>query len=127
MYKYCSVEASHLSVIYCMCFVVVQTVIQQAKSALENPRLTGEAEVKESEASRSGDQNLPPNQGFDMGQVHVHTNNTLHIHSPSCASNSARRRPYVPSLLYCSYFAALTAAACALGNLPWSGLSGAFL
>ncbi len=48
---------------------VVQTVSQQAKSALENPRLTGEAEVKESEATRSGDQNLPPNQGFDMGQV----------------------------------------------------------
>ncbi|CAL8471349.1 g10891 [Coccomyxa elongata] len=45
------------------------TVIQQAKSALENTRLTGEPEVKESDAARSADQNLPPNQGFDMGQA----------------------------------------------------------
>lgn len=49
--------------------LVAQTVIQQAKSALENTRLTGEPEVKESDAARSADQNLPPNQGFDMGQV----------------------------------------------------------
>ena len=43
--------------------------MQQAKQALESPRLTGEAVIKEAGSGAHEDQNVPPNQGFDMGQV----------------------------------------------------------
>lgn len=43
--------------------------MQQAKQALENPRLTGEAIINDAGSAMQGDQNIPPNQGFDMGQV----------------------------------------------------------
>ena len=43
--------------------------MQQAKQALESPRLTGEAVIKEAGSGPHEDQNTPPNQGFDMGQV----------------------------------------------------------
>ena len=43
--------------------------MQQAKQALESPRLTGEAVIKEAGSGGHEDQNTPPNQGFDMGQV----------------------------------------------------------
>ncbi len=43
--------------------------MQQAKQALESPRLTGEAVIKEAGSGAHEDQNMPPNQGFDMGQV----------------------------------------------------------
>ncbi len=46
-----------------------QVVLQQAKQALESPRLTGEAVIKDAGSAMPGDQNTPPNQGFDMGQV----------------------------------------------------------
>lgn len=43
---------------------------QQARAALDNARLTGEAQLREAADARApGDQNVPPNQGFDMGQV----------------------------------------------------------
>lgn len=46
--------------------------MQEAKHALENPRLTGEAVIKEAGSGAREDQNTPPNQGFDMGQVVPH-------------------------------------------------------
>ena len=48
---------------------LLQAVMQQAKQALESPRLTGEAVIKEAGSGGHEDQNTPPNQGFDMGQV----------------------------------------------------------
>ena len=47
----------------------LQAVMQQARQALESPRLTGEAVIKEAGSGAHQDQNTPPNQGFDMGQV----------------------------------------------------------
>ena len=54
----------------------MQVVLQPAKQALESPRLTGEAVIKEASSAVQGDQNTPPNQGFDMGQV----SSTRHPH-----------------------------------------------
>ena len=42
-----------------------QNVVQQAKSALENPSLTGVPQMR----NDAGAENMPPNAGFDMGQV----------------------------------------------------------
>ncbi|KAK9806121.1 hypothetical protein WJX72_002210 [[Myrmecia] bisecta] len=58
-----------------MCFMlatmpqtsVSSNVIQQARAALENPRLTGEAAMKEE--SGAGGENMQPNLGFDMGMA----------------------------------------------------------
>ena len=66
-------EAFKTTNIVCQC--TLQAVVQQAKRALESPRLTGEAVIKEA-GSTHGDQNVPPNQGFDMGQVSIAT--TVH-------------------------------------------------
>ncbi len=47
--------------------------MQLARAALDNTRFTGEPQVKDAQGNNgariSGDQNVPPNQGFDMGQV----------------------------------------------------------
>eukprot|EP00884_Botryococcus_braunii_P002912 jgi/Botrbrau1/12621/Bobra.0169s0148.1 len=64
-----------------MCFLLITSsseavsavVVQGAKAALENPRLTGEPDLRE-DASRlpgmpSGVENITPNLGFDMGQA----------------------------------------------------------
>ena len=69
-------KASQITNIVWQC--TLQAVVQQAKQALESPRLTGEAIIKEA-GSTHGDQNVPPNQGFDMGQVC--TASTVHYSS----------------------------------------------
>jgi hypothetical protein len=53
-----------------------QAVAAQARGALDNARLTGEPEAREAPGlpglpgrAAPADQNVPPNQGFDMGQV----------------------------------------------------------
>jgi len=54
-----------------------QAVVAQAKAVLENPRLTGEAELRDDAAAAGGggdgggggEQATPPSHGFDMGQA----------------------------------------------------------
>jgi len=57
-----------------------QAVVAQAKAVLENPRLTGEAELRDDAAvaggggdGGSGEQATPPSHGFDMGQARYPT------------------------------------------------------
>lgn len=47
---------------------VAQGVLQQAKAALENPRLVGEPQLRDPSASTAVE-NISPNHGFDMGAV----------------------------------------------------------
>jgi hypothetical protein len=51
-------------------------VVAQAKAVLENPRLIGEAELRDDAAAAGGggdggggEQATPPSHGFDMGQA----------------------------------------------------------
>ena len=61
----CKENWRSLPTLCCCQLVLVQAVVQQAKAALGNTSLTGLPQMR----SEFGSENLPPNPGFDMGQV----------------------------------------------------------
>ena len=48
---------------------LLQSAVQQARAALENPGLVGEP--RQTAPSAGGNENLSPNPGFDMGMVRL--------------------------------------------------------